>query len=380
MNQIKTEPLNYSKKHIATVLREAKKYKGLTGVNPVTACLIEKNGHIVALGFHQGEGSPHAEVDALLKAGKLAVGATLYVNLEPCTHFGKTPPCTASIIRAGIKKVVYAVNDPNPCVVASPARPILEKAGIEVVGPVSTLEGCLVNDVFFKNMSCHKPFVILKAGMSLDARIALGNKVSQFITGEKARREDHKIRREVGAILVGKGTVHDDDPMLNVRYGLLKKGYKNPDLIILDTNATLPETIRLISDTSRNIYFVGDVCPRFIAIYPHLHFFKISRHRVDFWETLLAKLYDIGIKSILIEGGAGIYTSALEANIVDKCIFYIAPKLFGGKNDVHVFSASDKVSLDDIYQLNHLKVRFCKPDIEVSGYFSNFETGEKSGT
>ena len=364
----------FDQKLMYSLIKLAAKQKGKTSPNPVVASAVVRDGVVLAYGVHKGAGNPHAEVEALTQAGEAAKGSTLYVTLEPCTYWGKTPPCTKAIIESGISEVVYAVDDPNPSVRHHPARHILEAAGIKVRQGVLANEAQVLNEVFFKNKLAQKPFVTLKAGISLDGKIALSNFESKYITGTASLRQDHRLRREHDAMLIGSGTILADNPSLNVRFGLLKPGFKNPIKIILDLHARVQPHLNVFShnkDTkvivvvSQNL--VGEARVKDLGKVAQLWFLPEEKgHFV--WEALLNKAYAEGIFSLLIEGGRGIYTSALEAGVVDKFQFFIAPKILGGAGDIGVFAGKNHNLLSDVTQLAHVTSRKMGSDIWVTGY------------
>ncbi len=331
---------------MALLLEKAKAQKGKTSPNPVTAAAVVQNGVVIAYGVHQGHGQPHAEVMALSAAGEAAKGSTVFVNLEPCTHYGRTPPCVKALIAAEVSEVVYAVDDPNPKVNMAPAGKILENAGIKVRSGLLKEEARRLNAVFFKNMQQNLPYVTLKAGISLDGKIALSNGVSKYITGPESQKQVHLIRREHDAILVGAGTVLADDPSLDVRFGLLESGFRNPTKIILD-----PQCL---------------ITPRFSAIVVRPDMVPLENGHFN-WRLLLEKLYQQGICSILIEGGSKVFTSALEQHAVDFAHFFIAPKILGGKDDISVFSGKSKLTLAEVSQLLNPKFKVLGEDVWVSG-------------
>lgn len=367
--------LPFERALMRTLLTHAERQKGKTSPNPVTASAIVRDERVIAWGIHQGPGHPHAEVEAIQKAGALAKGSSLYVNLEPCSHSEKrTPPCTKAIIEAGISEVIYAVEDPNPLVRAEPAKQSLEKAGIRVRAGVEAQRASQVNEIFFKNQIATLPFVTLKAGISLDGKIALSNLESKYITGEKSLKQDHKLRREHDAMLIGVGTILADNPSLNVRFGLLKPGYKNPIKLILDAKGNIPLTAKVFQENrdTRVIVIVSDALvnsKKILALQAVAEVWFLPEVQGHFdWKVLLKKAFLENIFSILIEGGRGIYTSALEARIVDKFHFFIAPKILGGAADIGVFAGKSHAQLTDILTLSDLSIKPLGEDIWVSGY------------
>ena len=308
----------------------ALKGRGRTLPNPMVGAVLTKNGRIIAEGYHKGPGYPHAEIEAIGKAGKNAKGATLYVNLEPCCHFGRTGPCTEAITEAGIKRVVYAATDPNPLVKGRGAK-ILKKAGIEVTNGLLSTEAARLNEVYFGLLKNERPFVTLKLAQSLDGRIATIDGDSKWISGEKSRKFAHSLRAESGAVLVGMGTVRKDNPSLTVRH---VRG-KNPYRIIVSTSGDLPKSTRLISENQ-------DL--KTILATTHMSIPKSANSRskkMTYWTLekaangeidladLLQKAKAFGIHSILVEGGAEIAASFLKDKLVDKLILITAPIIVG---------------------------------------------------
>ncbi|MCP4050928.1 MAG: bifunctional diaminohydroxyphosphoribosylaminopyrimidine deaminase/5-amino-6-(5-phosphoribosylamino)uracil reductase RibD [bacterium] len=360
------------------LLTMASKQKGKTCPNPVTASAIVKNDQVISKGAHIKFGTPHAEAIAIKKAGPLAKGADLYVNLEPCTHWGNNPPCTDLIIKAGIKKVVYCTKDPNPKVRQVSAKTILEAKGINVSEGLLKKEALLLNEVFFKNMSLKKPFVTLKAGMSLDGKIALSSGQSKYITSENSIRKVHMLRRENNAIIIGANTLKIDNPCLNVRYNLLKKGFKNPDKIILCNKIDISEKLNIFcaENESKVVFVVPEDIDRKTVLNlkqkADIWFLPLKNNYIC-WHSLLEMLYKKGYCSILIEGGGNVFTSALEENIIDKTYFFLAPKILGGKNSVQVFGGKGIENLSDALIIKDMKVRYLKPDIMITGYLNHPE-------
>ena len=236
------------KKHehfMRRALSLAEKGAGKTSPNPLVGAVIEKNGKIVGEGYHKKAGLPHAEIEALRKAGKLAKGARMFVNLEPCCHYGKTPPCTDAIRASGIRQVVIGMRDPNPLVRGKGVR-WLKKNGIEVIAGVLQKECKQINEIFFKYIRTQIPFVILKAAVSLDGKIATRLGESKWITGVPARRRVHELRQKIDAIMVGAGTVVKDDPLLTVRLSGRKSN--QPVRVILDNENAVPITAKVFQN------------------------------------------------------------------------------------------------------------------------------------
>lgn len=307
-------------------LKLAEKGKGLTSPNPMVGCIVVKRGRIVGKGWHKKTGTEHAEVLAIKDAGKKTINSTMYVNLEPCSHWGRTPPCTEKILEAGVREVVIGMKDPNPEVhgyMELKARGIKTKIGI--------LENKAkdLNRFYIKWMRTKKPFVIVKVAMSADGRIATKTGDSKYITSEEARTLVHKLRTEVDAVMVGLNTVLRDDPELTPR---LYSG-KDPLKIVVDSALNMPKKCNLMkspgkliiattSKASKNeIQKMQDKGVRIIIA-------KSSRGMVDIVD-LMKHLGRHEITSVMIEGGSELNSSAIQAGVVDKILIFTAPKLIG---------------------------------------------------
>ena len=356
---------SFEKKLFRYLFRNALAHISSTQPNPVVGAAVVKNQAIISTGFHEAYGDHHAEVNALNLAGSAAQGATLYVTLEPCTHFGKTPPCTDKIIESGIKEVVYAVDDPNPNVRAHSAKNILEAAGIQVRANVWPDEAKRTNAIFFKNQLSKKPFVTLKAGMSLDGKIALASGESKYITSPASLKQVHRLRAQHQAILIGINTVLKDNPTLNIRYTNKKRA--SPIKIILDSDLRTPPGAALFENgLVRPIIF----CSPNSENSPQ---FKILSQQADIvpktfdWNEILSYLFKKGICSLLIEGGQHIFTSAIQAKVVDQIKLFIAPKFLMGQDSLSLFSGQGVHSLEAAIPIFHIHTRPCGDDIIITG-------------
>ncbi len=358
--------------------------KGRTSPNPLVGAVVVKGGRVIAADYHRKAGTPHAEALALEKAGKRAKGSTLYVNLEPCCHTEKrTPPCTKSIIRSGIKKVVVAMIDPNPKV-SGMGLAELRRAGIETEAGVMEKEAKRLNEVFIKFITKKEPFMVLKIAQSLDGRIATASGESRWITGEKARKYVHGLRNEVDAVLVGINTVTKDDPSLDCRI----KGGRNPYRIIVDSRLRMPPDAKLLkhddgktiiatvhlnqnsksvipnSSVQRNyrnkIERLNDLGVRILAV-------KEKNGMVDL-KSLVKELGRLEIMSVMIEGGSSIAASALSCGIVDKVMFFVAPKIIGGVDSVPSVGGSSPAVLKKAFRINDLRVKKIGEDVLMEGY------------
>lgn len=345
------------KKYIEYTLQLAKKALGKTSPNPMVGAVVVKDGKIVGEGFHQKAGSPHAEINALDQAKTNAKGATLYVNLEPCSHQGRTPPCTQSIIKAGIKKVVISMIDPNPQVCG---KEELEKAGVEVKIGILEKEAEKLNEAYIKYMTTNLPFVILKSAITLDGKITTLEK--SWITSYESRKLAHQIRSQVDAILVGKNTILIDDPLLTTRI----KGAKDPFKIIADTRLEIPLNAKVFKnphkviiattqDAKQNKILTLEKLGTKVLILPKY------QKMIDISE-LMKRLADMEIISVLVEGGALINSTFLKNGLVDKVLFFIAPKIAG---NTQLSAVGD---LPQTIRLKELTFEKIGEDILVSGY------------
>ena len=312
----------------------AERARGLTSPNPMVGAVIVRDGTVVGEGFHTAAGAPHAEMEALATAGSRARGATLYVTLEPCAHQGRTPPCAPAVVAAGIVRVVFAVTDPNP-VVDGRGRAVLEAAGVAVTSGVLEADAARQNRVFLTAMHAGRPHVTLKAAVTLDGKLADVHGASKWITGEPARREAHRLRGEADAIVVGVGTVLADDPALTVR--LDRPWPREPYRVVLDASARTPPAARLITSgtPSRALVAVGPGAPAahvqgLQAAGAEVLRLAASDGRVDV-HALLAALHAREVRGVLVEGGAEVHGSFLEAGLVDRVAVFVAPRLLGGR-------------------------------------------------
>ena len=355
-------------------LNLARNATGRTSPNPLVGAVIVREGRIVGAGWHRKAGTPHAEIHALNMAGDLASGATLYVTLEPCSHHGRTGPCAEAVVKAGIKRCVIAMEDPNPKV-AGKGIAILEQAGIEVRCGVLEDEARELNEVFLKWITSKRPFVVLKTAMSLDGKIATATGKSQWITGEAARRRGHEFRDIYDSILVGIGTVLADDPSLTTR---LPDGTgKNPVRIVVDSQARTPLTAKVITDgQARTIIAVSGHAPvhRIVALREAgaevIEAFDKSKSdlsKVDL-SILMEKLGAMEISSVYVEGGGTVNFSLLKAGLVDKVYAFIAPKLIGGHEALTPVEGEGFAELTEAVELERTTVETIGQDILLTGY------------
>ncbi len=356
--------------YMKMALELAARARGRTSPNPLVGACVVRDGKIYGRGLHRRAGMPHAEINALKEAGDEARGATLYVTLEPCCHHGRTGPCTEAVIKAGIARVVVAMNDPNP-LVAGKGIGVLKEAGVDVTLGVLEKEAMELNEVFIKYITTARPFVVAKAAVSLDGKIATRTGRSKWITGAIARAYGHRLRDWYDAVLVGIGTVLADDPSLTTR--LPGGGGRDPLRVIVDSQARTPLNARVLTQSSGAATLIATT-----AGAPPARLELLRRAgakvlvagegpRVDLAE-LMKKMGEDGITSVLIEGGAGIHGSALAARIVDKVAWFIAPKIIGGREAP---GAVGGVGVDDpaeATELERLRISRHGPDLCVEGY------------
>lgn len=346
-------------------LRLAEKARGMTSPNPLVGAVIVRNGKIIAEDYHKKAGELHAEALALQRAGDKAKGATLYVTLEPCCHAEKrTPPCCPLIVSHGIKKVVVAMRDPNPKV-SGRGLDELRRRGITVVEGVLRDKAERLNEAYCKYINTKRPFVILKAAMTLDGRIATPDGESKWITGEKARRVVHQLRCGVDAVMTAIGTVRADNPELTSRI----KCPRQPVRIIIDPALETPPDYN-VSNVPPPAIFVtrtGNEEKKKALRAKGIQFIEFGGGRVDpTW--LMDRLGSMGIMSVMIEAGSSFNASALNAGIVDKIVFFFAPKIICGKASIPVVGGDFFMKLDDCIRLSDMSVRKVGEDIMVEGY------------
>lgn len=342
---------------------------GRTSPNPAVGAVLVKGSAIIASDYHRRAGTPHAEPLVLRKAGDAARGATLYVTLEPCCHTGKkTPPCTELIIKSGVKRVVAAMIDPNP-LVSGRGMLQLQKAGIKTETGLLDDEARELNEAFAKFITTDMPFVILKMAQSLDGKIATARGESQWITGEKSRQYAHRLRNEADAVLTGAGTVRKDNPSLDCR---IRNG-RNPYRIVIDSSLRIPLTARVLSHgdgktimattrkaSARKIRQIEKTGNRVIVV-------KEKKGMVDL-NRLMKELGRLGIISVMIEGGSSVAASALSSGVVDKVLFFLAPKIIGGSDAISSVGGTSPLRLKDALQLKDFKAIKMGEDILIQGY------------
>lgn len=360
--------------HMQRALELAAQGRGLTYPNPMVGAVIVKNDRIIGEGWHRGPGRPHAEVDALNNCIESPEGATLYVTLEPCNHFGKTPPCTEAILRAGISTVHYAVADPNPAVQGRGAVR-LRAAGVRTTVGLGRVEALELNRMFFHFCLKRKPWVVLKAGMSMDGKLTSPKGESQWITGETSRTRVHQLRAEVGAVLVGGGTVAADNPRLTCRLG--QPAPRQPFKVVLDSRLEIQSDCRLLTEAPEKlIVFCASDAPaakeeelagRGVRVirYPQGQERSVS--------YILSVLGEMGIQSLLVEGGSRVFTSFINADLVDEYLLYYAPFFIGGATSLPVCGGPGIGSLAAARRLKIQTVGCSGEDFYVRAYKEELE-------
>lgn len=348
-------------------LNNAKAMKGQTDPNPLVGSVIVNDNRIVGVGTHLKAGEPHAEIHALRMAGEKAKGATIYVTLEPCSHHGRTGPCAEAIVKAGIKKAVIATLDPNPIVAGNGVK-ILKDAGIEVKVGIREKESNKMNEVFNKYITEQKPFITLKAGITLDGKVATHTFSSKWITSKESREDVHQLRSENMAILVGIHTALKDDPALTSR---IPNG-RNPLRIVMDSRLRLPLNYQLVTDkqaptwifTSKNYDKEKKKQLEELGVRVIVTKSENSVDPIEVVNTLGKK----GISSLIIEGGGNIHASFLKKKLVDKVILYIAPKLVGGKDAPTFLEGKGIELMKDAIELTDTGITTIGNDFKFIGY------------
>jgi len=356
-------------------LRLAAKGQGTARPNPMVGALVVRQGRIVGQGFHLRPGTPHAEILALQQAGEQARGGTLYVTLEPCCHLEKrTPPCVPEILRSGVRRVVIAMQDPNPSVKGKGAAS-LRRAGLSITMGVAQREAEELNRAYCHWMKRGRPYVTLKAGMTLDGKLATASGESQWITGELSRKDGHQLRGNMDAVLVGVGTVLVDDPELTARAGarLDKLAARQPLRIVVDSRLRTPNTAQVLAHQHNTKTMIATTAAAPAARRSVLQKKGIEiltlpavKGRVSL-RALLTQLGRRGIMSLLVEGGGEINAAMLKAKLVDHVRLYIAPLLLGGQNAKGVIGGTSPARLADAIALRHVVTRFVGHDVVVEG-------------
>ena len=347
------------------------KGQGFTSPNPMVGAVVVNNHQVVGTGYHQMLGGSHAEVNAIDAAGPKAKGATLYVTLEPCNHTGRTPPCTTKILESGIERVVIAMIDPNKDVAGGGAR-FLTQCGIRVTSGICREQALKLNEVFVKFVSTRRPFVIAKCAATLDGRIATRTGDSKWVSGPEARQFVHRLRHAMDGILVGINTVRHDNPNLTTR---LPEGRgKDPVRIILDTRLSISPQAKLLQQSSdaETIVAAGrQLAPEKKTALEkagaRVMQMELKNGLIDM-DALMDRLGALGLTGLLIEGGSRVLNSAFRAGIVDKVVFFYAPKILGGDDGIPICSGPGPEKMSQSIAVHGTTVRRCGDDVMIEGY------------
>lgn len=368
MNRKNGDFLSYDEKYMRLAMQLAGNAIGRTSPNPLVGAVIVKDNRVVGCGWHRKAGTPHAEVHALNQAGELAQGADVYVTLEPCAHYGKTPPCAKALVEAKVKNVYGGLLDVNPKV-AGKGFKILEDAGIHVEYGFLQDELRKQNEVFFKWIEHKKPFVVLKAAMTLDGKIATATGQSKWITNETSRAYGYKLRDIYDGIMVGINTVIEDNPMLTARVD----GGKNPIRIVVDSNLKIDINANVVQDKSaKTIVATTDKADKDKILKLQAQNVDVivvdkdENDKVDI-EKLLNILGQQNICSILVEGGATLSGSFVAKKLVDKVDFFIAPKIVGGKEAKTPVAGTGILNLQEALALKDIQIEKLEEDILIIG-------------
>jgi len=362
--------------HLA--LQLAKKGMGQTNPNPMVGAVIVKDNTIVGRGYHHRGGEPHAEILALRQAGKAAQGATLYLNLEPCDHFGKTPPCTRAILDARVKRVVAGMKDPNPLVSGRGIRR-LSRGGIQVEVGILQKECQELNAPFCKFITRQEPLVTLKAAASLDGKIATRAGNARWISSEASRNYAHRLRQAMDAVMVGVGTVLKDDPLLTVRVAG-KKQVRHPLRIVVDSRLRIPFQAQIVRTAGQYPTLVATTQgaalskrQRLAKANVEVLIIKKDAHGQVSLKALLKELAKRGIMSVLLEGGSTLNANALREKVVDRLLLFLAPKLIGGQKAPGVIGGEGVFQIKKAKPVKILKIKRLGPDVLIEGALGHRE-------
>ena len=378
---------NINKKYMRMAIELAKKGAGGVNPNPMVGAVVVKNGEVIGRGYHKFFGGSHAEVYALEEAGKEAEGATIYVTLEPCSHYGKTPPCAKKIIDMGIKKCFIGSSDPNPKV-AGKGVAMLKEAGIEVVENVLKEECDEINQVFFKYIKTKIPYLFVKCGITLDGKIALSNGISKWITNSIAREKVQYYRNKFMGIMVGINTVLTDNPSLTAR---IENGV-NPSRIIVDPNLQIDENCKVVKNnedektviiTSQKNLFTEDAENTEIQIKQKrlseenkVKFIFIDGEKFSF-RKMLEEIGKAGIDSILLEGGETLISLAFEENVIDGGEIFIANKILGDSRAKPFISGFVREKMEEAVQLTNVRNNIYGENVGMEFYFKKYNEMEQ---
>lgn len=349
--------------------------RGKTSPNPMVGALVVSRGRVIGRGYHHGPGQPHAEILALQQAGRRARGATLYVTLEPCSHLNKrTPPCVPAVLQSGVRRVVVAMVDPNP-LVKGKGLAQLRRASVAVTVGVRQAEAIQLNRTYIHWIRTGRPYIILKAGMTLDGKIATATGESQWITGPEARKEVHRLRSQADGVLVGVGTVLKDNPSLTARIGGVsdRVAKRQPLRIVVDSRLRTPLSAKVLMQQGKAKTLIATT-----ARASRTRARRLSKRHVDVvtipgskgqvsLPALFALLGRLGLTSVLIEGGSTINAAVLRAKLVNHVVLHVAPMLMGGQDAKAVIGARGPKRLAQALSLQAVTVRRLGKDLVVEG-------------
>mgnify|MGYP000920673800 FL=1 len=378
---------NINEKYMRMAIELAKKGAGGVNPNPMVGAVVVKNGEVIGRGYHKFFGGPHAEVYALEEAGKEAEGATIYVTLEPCSHYGKTPPCAKKIIDMGIKKCFIGSSDPNPKV-AGKGVAMLKEAGIEVVENVLKEECDEINQVFFKYIKSKIPYLFVKCGITLDGKIALSNGISKWITNSIAREKVQYYRNKFMGIMVGINTVLTDNPSLTAR---IENGV-NPFRIIVDPNLQINEDCKVVKNnedektviitSQKNLFDENaenteiQMKQKRLVEENKVKFIFIDGEKFSF-RKMLEEIGKSGIDSVLLEGGETLISLVFEENVIDGGEIFIANKILGDSGAKPFISGFVREKMDEAIQLTNVRNNIYGENVGMEFYFKKYNEMEQ---
>lgn len=344
---------------------------GSTSPNPLVGAVIVKEERIIGEGWHEKPGKPHAEINAIMNSQESVEGSTIYVNLEPCSHFGRTPPCAAELVKRKFSRVVVAMEDPNPLVAGNGIK-LLRDSGIQVDVGLHKLEAQKLNDIFIKYIVKVKPLILLKSAMTLDGKTASRTGDSKWISGEESRAYVHRLRNRYSAIMVGLNTVLLDDPVLTTRLEGSKG--RNPVRVIVDSTGRIPSEAKVLDiDSERRTIIVttedmSSLKKRYlISKGAEIIITEKRDGKVDM-EKLIDELAGRGIDSLLVEGGGTVAATLVEKGLVDKVAMFIAPVIIGGREAATPVMGNGVDHISDGYRLKHQRVAMLGQDVLIEGY------------
>ena len=350
-------------RYMAHAIKLAKNGRYSAHPNPMVGCVIVNNNKIVGEGWHNKAGEAHAEINALKSAGKLSRCATLYVTLEPCCHHGKTPPCSKAVVKAGISRVVLATEDPNPLVNRGGIS-VLQEAGIQVTTGIGSAQAKQLNRGFFKRIRSGKPWVTLKIASSMDGKTAMSNGESQWISGDAARIDGHRLRAESSAVLTGIGTVLRDDPSMTAR---IDGTTRQPNRVVLDTHLSMPVDANILNGDGNVLILTSDCHetspPDPLRKKAEIISLPLDSGKIDLHEVMLL-LGKQQFNSVLIEAGSRLSGAMLNAGLVDEVVAYVAPDVLGSSAR-GMFDLPSIEQLSDKLQFEYKQVTRLGRDLKI---------------